>query len=185
MSMTTPEQKAAATKYAREWRAKNREHLKERNRKHYNEVYKHTETHKKQTQKSAKQFMSKCSADPEFKAKRDAATKAYRLKNFARVRLKVAEGRAKTRGMEFTITEADITWNTVCPILGIPLNYSNSAQLDDSPSIDRIDNSKGYIPGNVVVISWKANNLKSNGQREDFEKLITWMKTQQEPIAIN
>jgi hypothetical protein len=37
-----------------------------------------------------------------------------------------------------------------------------------SPSLDRIDNNKGYIKGNVEVISWKANIMKSNASPEEL-----------------
>lgn len=48
-----------------------------------------------------------------------------------------------------------------CPILGIPLVFSSS-QLPQSPSLDRIDNRLGYVPGNVQVVSWRANELKKD-----------------------
>ena len=37
----------------------------------------------------------------------------------------------------------------------------------DSPSIDRIDSSKGYVEGNVQWLCWGVNNMKSN-MTEDF-----------------
>jgi len=33
----------------------------------------------------------------------------------------------------------------------------------NSPSLDRIDNSKGYVKGNVIVVSWRYNSLKKDG----------------------
>jgi hypothetical protein len=48
-------------------------------------------------------------------------------------------------------------------VLGIRLDYSmGGGKRPDSPSIDRIDNSKGYVKGNRVVISMRANRLKSD-----------------------
>ncbi len=68
---------------------------------------------------------------------------------------------AKQRGFEFTITEKDLTWPTHCPILGIELAYTGKGERRDNyPSLDRFDNAKGYIPGNVHVISWRANRIK-------------------------
>ena len=37
-----------------------------------------------------------------------------------------------------------------------------------SPSLDRIDSTKGYVPGNVWVISNKANRMKSNAAAEEL-----------------
>ncbi len=78
-------------------------------------------------------------------------------------------------GLEFTITESDLQMIDVCPVLGIPLDWSPSARKDNTPSIDRFDSSKGYVPGNVAIISWRANNLKSNGTLDEFKRLVEWM----------
>jgi hypothetical protein len=55
----------------------------------------------------------------------------------------------------------------ICPILGIPIikdikKEQKEVPNPNSPSIDRIDNSKGYVKGNVRVISHKANTMKHN-----------------------
>ena len=68
---------------------------------------------------------------------------------------------AKVRGLEFTIVEQDLQWPTHCPVLGIELAYTGKGERRDNyPSLDRRDNSKGYIPDNVLVISWRANRIK-------------------------
>ena len=66
-------------------------------------------------------------------------------------------------GIEFTITEADLNWPNFCPVLGIELSYARDKKTphrDDYPTLDRWDNDKGYVPGNVFVISWRANRIK-------------------------
>jgi hypothetical protein len=47
----------------------------------------------------------------------------------------------------------------------------------DAPTIDRIDNNRGYEPGNIAVISLRANVLKSNGTVPEFEKVVEYMKS--------
>lgn len=84
--------------------------------------------------------------------------------------------RAKASGVEHTIDYTDIVLVDVCPVLGIPLNYSNSKLLDDSPSLDRVDNSKGYVKGNVRVISFKANRIKCDASVQDIEAVLAYMK---------
>lgn len=44
-----------------------------------------------------------------------------------------------------------------------------------SPSLDRIDNRMGYVPGNVWVISWKANRMKSDASMEELRVFCTNM----------
>ena len=61
---------------------------------------------------------------------------------------KSAKNRAKQRGEDFSIELKDIIVPDKCPILGIPL--------------DRIDSSKGYVKGNIWVISLRANRIKND-----------------------
>lgn len=86
-------------------------------------------------------------------------------------------GGAKKRGLECTITVDDFEIPEFCPVLGIKLisGMYTGKRTDASPSIDRIDNTKGYIPGNINVISWRANDLKSNGTLTEFQKIVDYL----------
>lgn len=80
---------------------------------------------------------------------------------------------AKKRGIPFTLTIPELnnlTFYITCPVLGIPIKF-NRKQQDDSISIDRIDSDRGYEIDNIVVISWKANRLKSNASLEEMRKI--------------
>ena len=78
---------------------------------------------------------------------------------------------AARRGIEFSLTLEDIPEIPKhCPVLGIELRFS-IANRECSPSIDRIDNSKGYVPGNIRVISFRANSLKKDATFEEIEKI--------------
>ncbi|MDR5811998.1 hypothetical protein QCE62_00150 [Caballeronia sp. LZ033] len=83
-----------------------------------------------------------------------------------------ARWRSRRDGREFSITSADVHIPDVCPVLGIPIytggTYGNN---DNSPSLDRIDSTKGYIAGNVVVISNRANTLKRDATPEELVRL--------------
>ena len=86
-----------------------------------------------------------------------------------------AKSRAKRKGLEFSITEEDLEHTTHCPVLGIVLEHNYGKASDNSPSIDRIDNSKGYVPGNVRVISYRANTLKRDATLEEILKIAEYM----------
>ena len=83
-----------------------------------------------------------------------------------------AKNRAKQKGLEFAITVEDITIPETRPFLGIPLFVNDSKIGDNSPTLDRLDNSKGYIPGNVITVSYKANRMKSNATLEELRLLV-------------
>ncbi len=73
--------------------------------------------------------------------------------------LRETRGKAKQRGLTFSITAADLApLPTHCPVLGMPLTRLGAGAY--APSIDRIDNARGYEPDNVWIISWRANLLK-------------------------
>lgn len=86
-----------------------------------------------------------------------------------------ARRRAKLAGLEFSISVNDFEIPDICPITNQKLSKAIGKRNANSPSLDRIDNSKGYIPGNVACISWRANRLKWNGSLEEFKNLVTYM----------
>ncbi len=91
--------------------------------------------------------------------------------------LYAARNRAKRRGLEFTITVDDIQIPEKCPVLGIPLTFEpGRGAHESSPSIDRIDNTKGYTPDNIVIISWRANRLKSDATMAELKAITHFYK---------
>ena len=101
-----------------------------------------------------------------------------------RIRLRGgAYRRAGIKGLEFDLPSyKDLPkCPKKCPILNIVLKVgklkdSNGGGTDNSPSLDRIDNNKGYVKGNLQIISRKANQMKSNANFEEIEMLYKYMK---------
>lgn len=78
---------------------------------------------------------------------------------------------------EFTVDFGTLTFPSHCPMLGIELNYFTDGYAQDSSvSFDRIDSSKGYINGNVIVISWRANRIKNDGSAEEHQKIASFLQ---------
>lgn len=84
-----------------------------------------------------------------------------------------------------------------CPILGIPLVISGGMEPvlrrtkpypiwswrlvrwggDASPALDKFEPRKGYVPGNIAVISSLANRIKSDTtDPEVLRKVANWME---------
>lgn len=96
---------------------------------------------------------------------------------------RLRQKRANTKGKyPFDIGWADLTWPTVCPVLGIELDYYCDAgrRNDNSVSFDRIDPAKGYTKDNVRVMSWRANRIKNDGTAEEHRKIYEWMLGQED-----
>ena len=97
---------------------------------------------------------------PRSQAHYKATTKEVRLFNAAKTR-------ATAKNREFNIELSDIVIPDLCPVFGIPMVR---------PSVDRIDSSKGYVKGNVRVISYRANVLKNDASVAELELVLADLK---------
>lgn len=88
-----------------------------------------------------------------------------------------AKARAKERGLEFNLDHSDISIPTHCPVLGVELvcHKGRSGGNPNSPALDRIDNSKGYVKGNVMVVSHRANMMKVDASPEELVMFAEWV----------
>lgn len=92
--------------------------------------------------------------------------------------------RSKKDNIPFSITFNDIKIPDKCPLLGIPLVRSGFKNRDSSPSLDRIVTSMGYIPGNVWVVSYRANRLKSNATLDELKMLVENLEAKMSEVKI-
>jgi hypothetical protein len=95
----------------------------------------------------------------------------YRNKNPEQYMLHSSRGGAKRRSLEHTITRFDIFIPSKCPVFQCPFAYNTPY----APSLDRIDNSLGYVPGNVQVISRRANMMKHDATKEELRQFAEWI----------
>ena len=89
-----------------------------------------------------------------------------------------AKSRAKKRGIDFNIKAEDLEpFPTHCPVSKVKLIYVAKGKLQpNSASLDRFDNTKGYIKGNVCIISHRANMLKRDASVAEVEAILRYMK---------
>ena len=97
-----------------------------------------------------------------------------------------AKKRAKRKGIVFTILKEEIHIPSYCPLLGIPLmkNPNGRYQWDNSATIDKIDNNKGYVVGNVWVVSSLANLIMSSATAEQIIAVGEGLKAKQTEMAM-
>ena len=93
--------------------------------------------------------------------------------------------RAKAKGLKCTITPSDIEIPDICPLLGIPLFSVKGSRCatPNSPTLDRIINELGYIPGNVWVISHKANTCKGTLSADEIVRIGTRLRKKLKEIG--
>jgi hypothetical protein len=107
-----------------------------------------------------------CSAD-RAKKERDRRANDWKYQP-AMAMLNNSKQRAKKSGLEHTLIIDDIVIPDFCPVLGMKLDVGDRKRHGYAPSIDRIDNSKGYTKENIMIISNRANMLKNDATLEEL-----------------
>lgn len=118
----------------------------------------------------AKRKAEKIKNDPVALARRKASRAAWEHSNPESVLYRAARNRARQDGLDFLIDVSDVCIPEFCPLLGIRIESRRGGHgpQDTSPSLDRIDNTKGYVKDNVWVVSWLANKMKATASKEQL-----------------
>jgi hypothetical protein len=102
------------------------------------------------------------------------------LRHYVSAMLTGARTRSRDRGWPVpTITKADLRIPEICPVLGIRLEVGRGKSGAHSPSLDVVDRNRFYVPGNVQVISQKANQIKNEATIEDMRRVLAYMEASQ------
>ncbi len=105
----------------------------------------------------------------------------WRVKNPKKYLVSRARGRAKLEGLPFSITDADFEMPEYCPVFPwLKLEFSNGrgSRPDNIPTLDKIIPALGYVPGNIAIISMRANRLKSDATAEELRAILDWVHVQ-------
>lgn len=88
-----------------------------------------------------------------------------------------AKSRAKRFKIPFNIKSSDLVLPEFCPVLGVKLlvGKEKACFKDNTPTIDRLIPSLGYVIGNVDIISMRANRIKNDASLEELEKVTSWV----------
>lgn len=91
-----------------------------------------------------------------------------------------ARKRAEKAGVPFELSVSSVHSITpdFCPVFGTEFKFSgNLVSLPTSATLDRMDPSKGYVLGNVVVISLRANQIKNAYSADEVGCVAQWMRS--------
>lgn len=159
------------------YRQNNREKIREgqrrsveKNKEHYDNMYKkYKEEHREESRQRANEYY--------WANKEEVLEKQRVIRNTTPQKhmLIAAKKRAKDSGMDFDLKVEDLFVPQICPILGIPLSTGNLTKEKQSPSLDRLDNSKGYTKENSWVISSLSNTMKNDASFEELVLFAKWI----------
>lgn len=113
-----------------------------------------------------------------YKENREKLTEQRRqwgARNPEKSLLILAKARAKKANLDFNIDVSDITIPQFCPVLGMELKRSEGQVAQNSPTVDRIIPELGYTKGNVQVISYLANRMKTDATEEQLLNFAKWI----------
>jgi hypothetical protein len=85
-----------------------------------------------------------------------------------------ARKRSIEYSLPFDIEPEDIIIPETCPVLGVKL--VSGGPRDNAPSLDRVIPELGYTRGNIRVISFRANRIKSDARIIDLEAVIKYIR---------
>lgn len=88
--------------------------------------------------------------------------------------LRAARSRASSRNLPFNLTTDDFSIPERCPALGIEITLNGDR--DHSPSLDRILPSMGYVKGNVMVLSNRANRIKNDATAFELRAIADFLE---------
>ena len=104
----------------------------------------------------------------------DIRNRKYYLKYPEKYLFARAKWRAKKKGIPFDLKLGDIKIPKVCPVFKKPFVYGIGKVNYSSMSLDRIENTKGYTKDNIIVVSFKANTMKSNATVKELRILTNF-----------
>ena len=189
----TEEQKKRKREYDRKWWASRTEEQKKRKREYDRKRRASmtlTEEQRKRNREYAREYARKWRAsmtEEQRNRKREYERKRYASFDLEQHRNKkivgmysLAKKRAANKDLPFNITQQDIVdvWpkDDYCPALRIPLKIKsgNKISTDNSPNLDRVIPSLGYVKGNIAVVSKLANNIMSSARPSEVIKVGKW-----------
>lgn len=165
--------KSRAKEWAKEWRQKNPEKVKEYKKKwkeknpEYDRQYLLNNRDELLSYKK-EWYIKNAVRISEKTKKRHSESPLNKVKRL----LDKRKSAAKKRGIEFSVCADDVFIPEFCPLLGVRLDFSGKPNNPNGMSIDRIDPSKGYILGNVWVVSYRANRIKNDASLEELRSIV-------------
>lgn len=112
-------------------------------------------------------YDSVCRACRKLKSARDLLKQTQESKIYHR-----AKSRAKREGVAFNLEHSDIIIPPLCPVFNVPFILGDTHW---TPSIGRIDPTKGYVKGNIMIICNRANRLKNDATLEELKMIFDYM----------
>jgi len=102
----------------------------------------------------------------------------YKRSHRVQTALSRAKRRALNSGVPFNLTIEDLPpIPDICPALGVPFVRGEGRVVPESLTLDRIDPAMGYVRGNVMWLSHRANAMKQDASLKQLQQFARWALT--------
>ncbi len=160
-----------AKQYQKEWYEKNKNLIREQHKQYY-------EDNKDQVLTRIRKYRT--DLGDTYRDYQNERNTNFRQKNPEKSMYILLKSRAKKQDIDFNLDIDDLKIPNECPVLNIPIykeaiKGGKKGPKQNSPSVDRIDNNKGYIKGNIQVISHRANTMKGSATPQELLKFAFWV----------
>lgn len=83
----------------------------------------------------------------------------------------------KQNNIPFNLTPEylESIWTDKCPVFNTKFERHKKS-WDNSPALDRLNPKLGYVQGNVVYISARANRIKYDATVEELRRIADWLE---------
>lgn len=186
-------------------KAKRKEYLRKNKEKVAITLKKYVENHREQSRKSCKTYYANHKEQEKIKDKQyreknkekiSKRNKEWTNKNKDKLKerdqnlrqkdpiaylCKSIEKRIKKSNMQYDpniyiLLKNEYNKSNLCKCFGIEIQYNKNGHKDNSISIDRVNNNLGYIVGNVQLICYRANAIKSNSTIDELCRIIYYLE---------
>lgn len=92
-----------------------------------------------------------------------------------------ARTRAKKAGLPFKLRQSDVVIPLACPICNEAMASAKGIRggTKNSPTLDRVICSEGYVKGNIAVICKNCNSKKGHASSTELRRIADWIDSYQ------
>lgn len=101
---------------------------------------------------------------------------SFRAKWFQKTTL-LKKSECKKKGLPFDLDAEflESIWTDFCPVFGKAF-VRHDKTSPWCPALDRLDPTKGYVKGNVIWISSRANRIKYDATLDELRQLVRFLE---------
>lgn len=139
----------------------------------------------RRTQQNLERTRVKYKADGYREALLQRAHKKYHAQDLRTRLVYIAKCKAKLKNLPFDLVPEDLENTTHCPVFGTQLErFSPKGSRLNMATLDQIVVGKGYVKGNVIIVSFLANMVKSCASPDQIMQVAKFYRALEKKMKV-